>query len=265
MSRITDRTKALKILKEIDEKKNIYSVIHYSSESFVDLAGKSPRITSIAIQNLESGQAELFAIYKTAEIMKIKEENILENYSKIEKNMLSDFFGFVETNNSRMWLHWNMRDSIYGFQALEHRFQVLKGKPFKLPNTQKLSIADLFKDLYGPNYIENPKMTKLMDKNFLKPLNFLSGSEEAQAFKDNKYHNLSMSTAGKVRMFSQMVDLAIDDTLKTNTKKIELYGIGLEAKWHYFKETKWFLTVSWLTTTIIGTLIGYFLPKFFGG
>lgn len=43
-------------------------VIHYSCESFYDRPdGSSPRITFIAVRNLESGQTTSFSIYQVAE------------------------------------------------------------------------------------------------------------------------------------------------------------------------------------------------------
>ena len=102
-----------------------------------------------------------------------------------------------------------MRDSIFGFKALEHRFQVLGGHPFLLSDNQQINIASLFKELYGPDYIEDKKMDKLMIKNELTPTPYLTGAAEAQAFEEGKYYELSMSTSSKVRMFTQMVNIEL--------------------------------------------------------
>lgn len=265
MSRITDRLKGLDTLKKIDKDKSKYLVIHYSSESFFTLGGKSPRITSIAIENLEFGQTELFAIYKSAEEMGKSFDEISPHYNDIEKKMLDGYFDYLRSNTNKIWLHWNMRDSIFGFKALEHRYQVLGGKPSLLPDSQQINIASLFKELYGPNYIEDKKMDNLMVRNNLRPKQYLTGSDEAIAFNEGKYYELSMSTSSKVRMFSEMINMAIDRTLKTNTSEKELYGKTLFSYWYRFKEKPYFLLITFIVSNIVSAIISHFVTMGLGG
>lgn len=261
MSRITDRKEALQILKEIEKNKKDHLIIHYASESFYNLEGKSPRITSIAVHNPKYGQSELFAIYKSAEKMDIEFSHILDEYSKIEKSMLGDYFKYVESNKDKTWLNWNMRDTIFGFKAIEHRLTVLGGTPFSLPDSNQVNIATLLKKLYGPNYIGNPRMVSLMEKNDITPKNFMTGKEEAEAFENEKFYDLSMSTVSKVRMFSYLIDLAIDNTLKTDTSVWTLYGTNLKSRWLSIKEQRWFVAFSYIFTTILGAIISHFVTK----
>ncbi|MGM0215438.1 hypothetical protein [Enterococcus sp. AZ109] len=264
MSRVNDRKNGLSQIQKIDGNKKDYLIIHYSSESFFDLRGKSPRITSIAVENLEYGQSELFAIYKSAEAMKIDFESIPERYPEIEKSMLADFFDYAKLNQHKKWLHWNMRDSLFGFKALEHRFQVLGGEPYKIIDSNQINIASLFKSLYGSEYVEDPKMVSLMKKNNLEPKNYLSGADEAKAFNEGKYFELSMSSAGKVRMFSQMVNLAIDDTLVTDIKKRDIYGLGVKAKWYWLKDSLFFGPIMFILGAVMSAVIGYLVEKGLG-
>lgn len=261
MSRVTDRKNGLTKLKEIDEHKNDYLVIHYSCESFYGLKGKSPKITSIAIENLEHGQAQLFAIYKTAEKMEIEFEQITDRYPDIEKSMLDDFFTYVSKNESKKWLHWNMRDSIFGFKALEHRYEVLGGDPEKIHDSNQINIASLLKKVYGPEYVADPKMHTLMEKNNLTPKHYLNGQDESKAFENAEYYELSLSTSGKVRMFSQIVNLAVDSKLLVDTPKKQLYGTSLQGYWQWFTESKLFKPISYLVSTVVGAFIGHWVTQ----
>lgn len=261
MSRITDRKEALQMLKEIEKNKKDYLVVHYASESFYNLEGKSPRITSIAVHNPKYGQSELFAIYKSAEKMGVEFSNIITEYNKIEKAMLEDYFKYVESNKDKIWLHWNMRDSIFGFKAIEHRLTVLGGTPFSLSDSNQVNIATLLKKLYGPDYIGNPRMVKIMEKNDITPKNFMSGKEEATAFENERFYDLSMSTISKVMMFSHLIDLAIDNTLKTDTSAWTLYGTNIKARWFSIKEQRWFIPISYIFTTSLGAIISHFITK----
>src|SRR4051794_21798803 len=105
-------------------------VVHYSCESFMDkLDGYSPRISSIAIMDVGTGQVYSFSIHQYAELEKISKDQIEQHYDNLEKMMLDDYFAFLKKNNSRYYVHWNMRNSTYGFEALKHRYKVLGGTP----------------------------------------------------------------------------------------------------------------------------------------
>src|SRR6266487_5182682 len=92
-------------------------VIHYSCESFYNRdVPQSPRITSVAVRNLDSGQTRSFSIHLVAE-RRGQLESIDEHYDTLEKEMLDDFFGHAQIQQNQKWLHWNMRDANYGFPA----------------------------------------------------------------------------------------------------------------------------------------------------
>ena len=131
--------KAVQVLNEIDKNPENYLIIHYSCESFYNITdGHTPRITSIAVYSYNTAQTESFSIHKTAERKHVRIEDIESQYYQLEKDMLEDFFQFVKENRTRKWLHWNMRDINYGFKAIEHRFEVLGGKPICIEESCKI-------------------------------------------------------------------------------------------------------------------------------
>jgi hypothetical protein len=174
-------------------------VIHYSCESFYNRPdGSSPRITSIAVRNLENGQTVSFSIHQVAEREKISPQGIEQNYDRLEKRMLSEFYKFVERNQNCRWLHWSMRDINYGFPAIEHRCRVLGGKPIPLKTENLFDLSRIIVDIYGPLYAEHPHMLKLIERNHVTHKDFLAGSEEAKAFENKEYVKLHQSTLRKV-------------------------------------------------------------------
>lgn len=82
-------------LKKLFDDADKVSVIHYSCESFYDLPdGRSPRITSIAIRNLATGQTDSFSIHQMAELRRIPmtQADIEPYYNELEKEMLEAFY-----------------------------------------------------------------------------------------------------------------------------------------------------------------------------
>ena len=157
---------AEKTLNELIDNRNIVNVIHYSCESFYDRKdGSSPRITSIAVQNLSKGQISSFSIHQFAERNGVDSENIDAHYDEYEKEMLSEFYRFVDKHLNFKWLHWNMRDVNYGFQGIEHRCQVLKGKSKKISEGNLFDLSRILVDIYGPKYSPHPRLEKLIEIN----------------------------------------------------------------------------------------------------
>jgi hypothetical protein len=141
-------------------------VVHYSCESFYDRAdGRTPRVTSIAVRNLASGQTQSFSIHKVAEQRHIPLADITGRYDELEKAMLDEFFDFVRTHQNFVWMHWNMRDINYGFQAIEHRYTVLGGTPIRIEEGRKFDLARELIAIYGVGYIGHPRLESLVEKN----------------------------------------------------------------------------------------------------
>jgi len=202
-----------------------FSVIHYSCESFYDRQdGRSPRITSIAVRKLDTGQTTSFSIHQVAERKQLTSEMISERYDELEREMLEAFFLHVGGHKGMKYLHWNMRDANYGFQAIEHRFQVLGGSPHVVDDSNKIDLARLLIDIYGVGYIGHPRLKCLLEKNRVAPRDFLSGEQEAEAFNNGDYVALHQSTLRKVDVLANIAGRAHDRNLITNTSWWEMNG-----------------------------------------
>lgn len=219
--------KTKKLLNTLSKNEDNLLVIHYSCESFYDREdGRTPRVTSICVRNFASGQTSSFSIHKVAELKKISNEEIQEKYDILEKEMLKEFFEYMKTCKSHIWIHWNMRDINYGFQALEHRFKILKGMPVSLEESKKFDLSRALVALYGNAYISHPRLQKLMEKNHITAKDFLSGSEEAKAFEEKEFVKLHQSTLRKADVLANILGRTLDNTLKTNANWKERHGLS---------------------------------------
>jgi hypothetical protein len=207
-------------------------IIHYSCQNLNDNnEGYSPRITSIAVYHVESSAMHSFSIHLVAEIMGISREEIASKYNVLESQMLRDFNNYVKDHQDYYWLHWNMTNISFGFETLFHRFRVLTQETPPLVNdSKKINLSSLVSDIYGKNYVEHPRMNKLMDLNGGVPRDFLSGAEEVKAFDNMEYLKLHKSTMSKVYFFKSAF-------FKLTNKKLKTSKSGIRIKFHKFIES----------------------------
>lgn len=229
--RLRCRREAKGQLTEINKRRDNVVVIHYSCESFYDRPDRtSPRITSIAVRNLSTGQTESFSIHQIAERdKKLSIKEIETHYDELEKKMLEEFYNYAKDHQNHIWLHWNMRNINYGFAALEHRYQVFDGKPVEIHESYRRDLSLLLKQLYGDNYIHHPRLENIVEKNSLTHPHFLKGAEEAEAFENSEYLKLHQSTLCKVDILSDILNKTIDGTLINQAKGSEIHGNHLVA------------------------------------
>ena len=156
-----------------------------------------------------------------------------------------------------------MRDINYGFKAIEHRFSVLGGTPFKILDSQKIDLARKLIECYGVGYIGHPRMESLLEKNHMKAKDYLSGQEEAIAFENHEYIKLHMSTLRKVDVFANLLNRAINNTLKVNSKWNEIYGVSIQGIINFCKDTWWIQIIWTIISMILGALIGELVSNLF--
>ena len=231
LRRIKDRRETLRQLRGLDSRRESVLVIHYSCESFYDRPnGATPRVTSIAARNLSSGQTESFSIHKVAELKKTPLSQIASHYDLLEKEMLDEFGDFLQRNLHCTWVHWNMRDINYGFQAIEHRHKVLGGNPpQRLPEERKFDLARALIGIYGVGYAGHPRLESIVKRNKITDKSFLVGKDEAAAFDNGEFVKLHQSTLRKVDILANLFGRVLDGSLKTNASWWEARGIHPQA------------------------------------
>jgi hypothetical protein len=204
-------------IKFLEQNINQLLVIHYSCQNLNDNnEGYSPRITSIAVLHLGSSTMHSFSIHLIAEVKKIKREEIQSHYDELEAQILHDFYSFIKGHQDHYWLHWNMSNINYGFEAIEHRFRVLTNKePAKVDDSKKYNLSALISGIYGNHYVDDPKMLSLMDINGGKHRDFLTGKEEVEVFQRQEYMKLHKSTMCKVYFFQSIFHKLTHRKVKT--------------------------------------------------
>jgi len=264
MFKLQQRKATLEKINKISNTLEHVLIIHYSCESFFNIKdGRTPRITSIAIQNAKTSQTESFSIHKIAEIDNINIVDIKNHYDELEKKMLDEYFQHIEKREQYTFVHWNMRDINYGFSAIEHRYQVLGGSPFKISDEKKLDFAIALIDIYSKSYSghgDYGRFYNLIKINDITNRAMLNGKQEADAFENEKFIELHQSTLRKVNCLSDILYKTLDKSLVTEATFRDIYGIYPKALVEYIKD-HWLWGLIVMIAIVFGFILnlnGYF-------
>lgn len=169
--------------------------------------------------------------------------------------MLNEFSALVKLYSAHKWIHWNMRDSNYGFEAINNRIRILGGQTFEIADDFKYDFPIILGNIYTYGYEKNqPKgrLLNLSERNNITTQNALTRKDEAIAFDNKEYLKLHMSTLKKVDIIASIIHRVENDELKVSTKRKYIYGLTLPGCIALIKETPWLLILA----GIIGYLIG---------
>ncbi len=188
----------------LEEGLNRIAIVHYSCESFLDVKTGSPTIVSIAIKDLSSGQVTTFALCD----------------SESEEKMLGAYFQHLNNNRDELYVHWNMNDTVYGFEAIRNRYSQITGQQgIIIPSDQLFDLDDLVEKKYGKHYAPHPKLYHLAKINRYSMLGFRSGKDEAELFKQSAFFENKLSTIRKVHIIANILEDFLYDRLLTDNRK----------------------------------------------
>lgn len=217
---------ALNILEKIKANAGEALVIHYSRQNLNDneRGMATPRIIAIMIKSLDGKTVSSFAIHHEAEKAKVILENITDYYDLLEERLIKGFNSFVKRHSGYIWLHWDMNDVHFGFEAIEHRYKVLideDGKDYQeIPFQNRININQLVKDIYSSNYEKEPLLDNLMRTNNKGNLRdgFLTLPEEALAFKQLEFPKILESLRCKINFILDVIEKTKNQTLKVGKR-----------------------------------------------
>ncbi len=265
--RLIERAEGLETLRNIIKDKERSVVIHYSCESFITNHGRTPRITSICMRYLGNAQTKSFSIHLQAQFRGRDFNNLnSEDYDLLEKEMLNEFYAFAKDHKEFKWIHWNMRDSNYGFEAISNRYKILGGAAFEIDGDRRYDFPRILGKIYTYDYEHDRpdgKLLNLANRNSISVRDALKGFDEAQAFDNKEYLKLHKSTLNKVDIIENIIDKADKGELKVNVGKKVIYGMTIPGILEIIKNN-WILLFLWtLIVFILGTTMELIIQKIF--
>ena len=266
--RLEERAEGIETLNKIYSAKDKSLIIHYSCESFVTNHGKTPRVTSICVRFLESAQTISFSIHLQAQFEKMDFDNLSDSdYDKLEKKVLNDFYEFAVNHKKYNWIHWNMRNSNFGFEAISNRYKILDGKPFIIDEDRRYDFPRILSKIYTHKYEEDfpdGRLLNLANRNSIDTRDALKGKDEALAFDNKQYLELHKSTLRKLDIIDYIIDRTYKNELIVVSKRKDIYGYTIPGIIEIVKNN-WILLGIWtILIYILGAVSEPIFQRLFG-
>ena len=107
--------------------------------------------------------------------------------------------------------------------------------------------------------IGHPRLESLLKKNNIIAKDFLPGAEEAIAFDNKEYIKLHQSTLRKVDVIASLLNRAIDNALKVESKWWEIYGLSPQGLYESITSRWWCQIILAVASIILGTIIEHYV------
>jgi hypothetical protein len=190
-----------------------YNVIHYLTVPWDVSPCGTPAPLVIGVLNLATRERRTFGVLQAAELRGLGPADIPANLPTLERDMLDGFYSFARGGGRRRWLNWNMRDAVFGFEALAHRHRMLGGSPVDIPFARQTNLAAVLISALTERYAGDPRLEKIAEKNGLSMLDFLGRHEEGEAFRAGHYQRLQRSLWRKIDIIARVFELFLTKQL----------------------------------------------------
>lgn len=182
--------------------------VHYACESFYEVGDRPVAISCVGFEELGQSSNAVFSITDFA----------TDNEDEAEVQTLERAYSWLRERSDALIVHWNMSSSEFGFSALELRYGYLTGKdraPYVVPQDKLYDLDDLIESRHGTAYAPHPKLRSTASMNDVSLRHFLSGGEEAEAYKQGEHGQLKRSVAQKVRVVTRLTRLFAEGRLQS--------------------------------------------------
>lgn len=218
------------IARALESRRHAFA-IHYAGANF---AAAERRVVAIVARNLGTGVTYCFEL--ESELRRLGHnptQSTIDELNLAERKMFDAFYSFVREHKHHYWLHWNMRNSLFGFLGMENRQRALGGKIVEIPEEYRIDLADRLIDLYGDRYAPAVnRLRGLAKRNGIPLPHLMDGIDQGRSVERHDYSAVTRSLLNRIDVMYIVAIKAKEGTLRTDAPwKDRVAGAGGLLKW----------------------------------
>src|SRR5690606_37991970 len=200
---------------------------HYSERSTAEHDGYgniSPIITSVVIKSLEGQIDNQSAFHLEAEKPAVTNDHIHDSYREIALRILNLYIDFVKRNIDSFWIHWDMKNIHFGFEAIKHRYEKIfetLDDYCEIPNNKKKNLRTIIEGMYGDNFVSGADRLKALmvcNSDNVEDPTYLSKDNESSQFENKNFIAVIRSVDLKVEFIKKATKKLSSKTLIVSNK-----------------------------------------------
>jgi hypothetical protein len=184
--------------------------VHYAQEKIENSVAQTPPVSAIVVQHVLTQDQRTFAAFKIAEAGGITPSEFPARLYELEGQLLREFFDFVAAHPEAVWLNWNMRGPLFGFEVLAQRARLHGLSPDNVPLERRFNLAGYLKVRFGDNYAPHPRLWHAIHQNGVNRPGLLNEEQAAAAWEKGEYAALLQSLSCKVDAIADLFDRVND-------------------------------------------------------
>ncbi len=189
-------------------------VIHCYTAPWEDCPAGTPPVLMIAALDLSSANHFTAAVHLAAEPQRMSPTEMTEHLLDLERDVLSQFNGYLERHRRCRWLHWNMDSALYGFPAIAQRARVVGAAPVEIPERNLINLAAALKQTLGEGYVPHPRLEALIRLNEISDHGWLNIEQLTAAARAGNYTPMLRSLLRRVQCIATVFELFVTNRLR---------------------------------------------------
>lgn len=181
-------------------------LIHYACNGLYDGFSPAPNISCIVVCNLSCKYKHKFYVKDY-----LVEHSLIES----EKLLLKKFADFFNKNIDKYFVHWNMDNQNFGFNAIKTRCNELNIEIKNIPDKNKIDLSKIVARLATKKL--SLKQTLMLNDILFE--NFLSGKEELEEYNKGNYNSILESVHDKVIGLSMLVNVINEESFNSSLRQ----------------------------------------------
>lgn len=213
----------LNALRQAFDRGESLMAVHYASASLFKARDSPVAVTCIAVTDVGNGTTHAFSM---ANVSGASEE-------ERERELLANFFEFLEGHQDAKLIHWNMDKADYGFDALANRYRWLSKSvpPYRPPGDRLFDLDQFLVATYGEGYVPHQKLPHITALNRVSQRYWMAGKDEAEKAEEGDYAAIQRSTSEKSRAIAELFKLFMSGSIVTSNSagRTRFAGAELDA------------------------------------
>lgn len=192
-------------------------VIHYSSNPQAKSPHQTHPVSAIVAQHYLSGRRMTFAAFTVAEAAGIPASQFLKRFPQLEREMLTTFSDFTANHPSATWIHWGMRDAIFGFDVLAQRAAFYHVRAHWIQPESRFDLSHHLAQRFGDDFAPHPRLWHTVQHNLGAVPDMLDEKATVAAWQRGNHGADLWSLNAKVDAIARLFDRVRLDQFQTNS------------------------------------------------